>query len=280
MVTSTVSEHQRQHYLQAIGVQPWFARFCLPASAPAQRCEWPEPVEFSHTGDVAGQCESSTSSSTSLHSLKSSLVTAASPDTAAPVIQAIDTPLPLPTIPQTDTQTHAQTSVDEGVGLKADVEAPNVRLYVVPIEGEGLVIGELPYLGEAFSSYHLQLLADLLRACHRLPDQPLEARHFQWPVCEKLVAPYGVSGAVEALQGFLRNQLALDQRRWLLLLGPQATELVLPSAESFDALRGPSEEGGVVRVVTHGLTQLMRLPSLKAEAWQDLQGLKIERAQQ
>ena len=35
-----ITERQRQDYLAAMGIQPWFPRFKLPNARPSQVCEW------------------------------------------------------------------------------------------------------------------------------------------------------------------------------------------------------------------------------------------------
>ncbi len=283
-MTTAVTEKQRQQYLQAMGLQPWFARYRLPAAPLAGLCAWPEPLQPSPALQAPAVEPAPSSRGEMLGSLKAALTSAeqalAEGRSGPPIVS------PSSPVPHDDSAAQACEAAAPAVDLAPAAEVlalpaaaensgvlPRVRLFAAPLPGAGLVVGELPVHGEPFSRFHLQLLTDLLRAGRRLPEEPFALKHFQWPVCEALVAPYGRRGAVEALQGFLRNQLAYDACRWLLLLGPQALNLVLDQADAFEPHRGMTKIDGRTCVITHGLNQLMRLPELKREAWQDLRGL-------
>lgn len=252
---SAQTESIRQGYLQAMGVQPWFPKRELIHAKAARGFEWLS-VEL----PAAKPVHKPEKPARNPRQLLNSIVQQAS----APV-EAVE---PEPPAKQTT------TVVD-----KAALNYSQFRLIVQPINDDVLVVVQMPYTGlMQFSSYHQQLLSDILFTL-KLPNTLQTAhREFVWPMTQfntGLLAELGQDdgAAAEAVQAFLNNQFGFEKQQTVLLLGEAAARFVLEPTADFETLRGVRTAGKQRIAITHSLNELMKQPVLKQEAWDDLRPL-------
>ncbi|MGB1270870.1 MAG: hypothetical protein ACPG5T_02220, partial [Endozoicomonas sp.] len=151
------------------------------------------------------------------------------------------------------------------------------RLIIEPAGDDCLVVAEMPHSGlNQFSRFHQRLLNDILRALKLPSSTSPEPREFVWPISHNrgLLSQLRQDdqAAADAVRAFLNNQYGLSRQKIILLLGQAAARFIIDPEQSFDSLRGirQGSTGQQWFAVSHGLNELMKQPSLKAEAWRDL----------
>ncbi|PJE80870.1 hypothetical protein CI610_00118 [invertebrate metagenome] len=282
--TGALKESTRQAYLEAMGIQVWYPRVVLPYARVARviRQEEYQPVKsLSDPGTSAGAVmvsESaviSTSSPAIASSCDSSEKTPAVPVRAADILGAF--PDTIHENPRTET-----TSVVPPV---KNIAPTPFRLIIQEINPETLMVADMPVKGvNPFTRFHQQLLGDILHAlcfsdisCRQL------VREFSWPLGGTDYSRGLMSriqqddqAAHEAVCAFLENQFGLSRRRFLLVLGHSAVRFLIDPDGAFDNLRGvhPGVSEGQRIIVSHGLDELMKVPGLKEECWQDISALR------
>ena len=272
-----LSEHHRQAYLDAMGIQVWFPRVELPHAIPARTLEGvvdpmlTEPSLREGTAPSVPDADDapSTDSSPTTPVLGSADILnrmgLSAPESSSPAITPAKALEPQETVPDPAPSTISQ-----------------FRLVVVPLGEHHLAVTEMPYTGlNQFSRYHLRLLQDIARAL-KLPSPGQQFREFAWPL--SVGAAHGsllsqVSqddrAAADAVSAFLQNQFGLSRQHTILLFGQAAARFVIDPHKPFDTLRGV--QAGLFDnqhvAVTYSLNELMKIPALKADAWTDLRPL-------
>ncbi len=274
-----LSEHRRQAYLDAMGIQVWFPRVELPYAMPARSFEGitdalpaARLAPMENTGPQEA-CELQTAS------------TARKVPGSSDIFHRMGLAELLPAessakMPEIQRSPPVEEKVEEKVEKTG--AAPQFRLVVVPLGQHHLAITEMPYTGlNQFSRYHLRLLQDIARAL-QLPAPRQQFREFTWPLSKGAVQGGLLSlisqndrAAAEAVGAFLQNQFGLSRQHVILLFGQAAARFVIDSGKPFDTLRGV--QSGLFDnqqvAVTYSLNELMKIPALKASAWIDLQPL-------
>ncbi|MDD7805349.1 MAG: hypothetical protein PUP46_07290 [Endozoicomonas sp. (ex Botrylloides leachii)] len=258
-------ENNRQAYLDAMGIQVWFPRKVLPNAQPARPFDW-FIEEQEHAPD------------SSLYSIPKSIDS----DSPSPVA-------PIQPVRATDVLNHissaqpviAKSVPPSSIVAKAAATITSFRLVVIPLDQQHLVVADMPYTGlSQFTRYHHRLLQDLARA-FQLPQPVFEtAREFVWPLTSRAEGllhqiSQNDQAATDAVNAFLVNQYDLPQKKLVLLLGQAAAHFVFDPMRTFEELRGVHPEADTEQTVaiTHGLNELMKIPSLKVDTWADLQAL-------
>ena len=119
------------------------------------------------------------------------------------------------------------------------------------------------------SASQQDMLANLLRAIHSLPDGLAAAELIDWP--PRVGAPAGLDGARQLLDVFLEVKAKLQPFTTALLMGEIPARLV--------AGRGaqPGERltlhTGAEGIVTHSLHDMEKTPALKRETWEAIRHL-------
>ncbi|KEQ18861.1 uracil-DNA glycosylase family protein [Endozoicomonas numazuensis] len=256
-----INERTRQHYLDAMGIQTWFPRQILPNALPPREFDFPEeefepetPSALSGTLESVQTSEAAMGVSTAKDLLGISNTVKTKPEAKpdAPVINKLVTETRL-------------------------VEVSKFRLVTLPANEHCLVVAEMPHSGlNQFSRFHQRLLSDILRAI-KMPAEsdPLPSSEFIWPLGNIGLMEHlsqDDSAAADAVCAYLSNQFGLARRKVVLLFGQAAARFVIDPNRSFGDLRGLQKglHSDQHFVVTHGLNELMKLPALKSEAWQDI----------
>ncbi|MCL6417414.1 hypothetical protein MIB92_17270 [Aestuariirhabdus sp. Z084] len=295
-------EHKRQQYLEAMDIQPWFARKLLPHAKPSVPYRWDCPDDAVksappsvHAGDsspltqglnaadqvsaVAGlatekaenQAQPAVPAPASgagrdvLAALKR---TALDPDTAS-VAATPAAPLKARSEPSSVSADKSVLAVAEPSSDSFSApEVPRCRLEVFALSSTHWAVVDLPHSEVGgFTRFHQSLLQDILRSI----DWPLmlDTRNsFHWPLVDNGAIDQGLGVAQDTLRGWLQRDEHWDKASKLLLLGPQAISLLLG-----DSL----EPGKLVReadktfLLCHSLNAMMKLPELKRDTWRCLQ---------
>jgi uracil-DNA glycosylase family 4 len=96
-----------------------------------------------------------------------------------------------------------------------------------------------------------------------------------WPLVENNKIDQGAVAAFEAVQAQLKKQMEKYQPKYVVLMGAAACQYVLGLTQSFDELRGQLIANETLcAVITYGVNELLKVPSLKLSAWQDLQVIR------
>lgn len=293
-----IPEHTRQAYLEAMGIQTWYPRRAWPnaraARVLARRDEPALPV-----AKPASTPQRLTAAAI-LDSVQGAVaVGAGTADSAALAARPRETPAkPLTetfkeTLEETLTESPRANPAKSLQGKpkesqetqppksrKKPGKSSAFRLLVIPVAPDQLVIAEMPHAGNTpFTRFHQRLLRDLLKSLDITLTGQEPVHEFSWPLHPGL-SGQGLLGqihqddqvAAEALRAFLNNQFSFTQQRRVWLLGQAAARFVIAPEQPFEALRGihnprPGEPG---LIVCHSLNELMKVPGLKAETWQDL----------
>ncbi|WP_062262033.1 hypothetical protein [Endozoicomonas arenosclerae] len=255
-----INERTRQNYLDAMGIQTWFPRQILPNALPPREFDFPEEEPESLTQvSVSEPGESSSLPETSNIGVST-----------AKDLLGISTGITAK--PKTEEKPEAKP-----IAEAKPVETSKFRLVTLPANEHCLVVAEMPLSGlNQFSRFHQRLLNDILRAI-KMPAESdsLPFSEFIWPLGNIGLMEHlsqDDSAAADAVCAYLSNQFGLARRKVVLLFGQAAARFVIDPNRSFSDLRGLQKglHSDQHFVVTHGLNELMKLPALKSEAWQDI----------
>ena len=265
-----VQEQVRQDYLEAMGIQPWFPRCQLPNALPPRPFDWiSEDVEAWQ--NEQGTPTPSTPSSEEVGPAANGYRRLRVSDILSQAHIEDDSK---------STPADNKKPEPEEKKVKPRRGAPatsKFRLVVQAVSDECLIVAEMPHSGlNQFTRFHQNLLNDILRALKLTVDLPPSIREFVWPISENrgLMSQLDQddSAAADAVCAFLSNQFGLTHHKIVILLGQAAARFVIEPDKNFDELRGIQKgmHPKQIFAVSHGLNELMKLPQLKAEAWQDL----------
>ncbi|GAA4651848.1 hypothetical protein GCM10023116_41320 [Kistimonas scapharcae] len=259
-----MNEQQRQQYLDAMGIQPWYPRYILPEAKPSTTCEWDwEAWEAEHPpAAVAEQPQ---------HSAEQAVTPAPFKPAGKPVMRPADI---LGETPEQAVETTTETPAENvTVQSKPVKPAERFRLVTLSVDDDCLVVSELPSTGmNQFTRFHERLLRNLLFSVG-IPIAPaLQPALFDWPIAGNR-ADQDEQAAHDAVHGYLTNQFGLRRRKTLFLLGRNCVRYALGPETDFDEVRGIQDKDQQITVITHSLDALMKLPAIKADTWRDISPL-------
>ena len=275
------TEQVRQDYLEAMGIQTWYPRCQLSNAQPPRPFDWIEQ-DVSQWQQEQTIAHASPQEPTKVGPVETGYTRLRASDILSQA--AIDE------VPKKDasaTPASSNKTKPEKPGRRVGTPATSkFRLVVQTISNECLVVAEMPHSGlNQFTRFHQHLLDDILYALHLNREHlkqghPPPVREFIWPISDNrgLMSQLNQDddAATDAVCAYLSNQFGLAHHKVILLLGQSAARFVIDPHKSFDALRGIQKgtHSQQVFAVSHGLNELMKLPHLKAEAWQDLAPLQ------
>lgn len=140
-------------------------------------------------------------------------------------------------------------------------------------EADWLIIGEAPGAeedrrGEPFVGRAGQLLDEMLRAVGQTREQVYIANVLK---CRPPNNRDPEAGEASACRGYLERQIALLQPKIILAVGRVAAQTLLATDTPVGKLRGKLHRlGDTPLVVTYHPAYLLRSPTQKRKAWQDL----------
>ncbi|CAM3756226.1 hypothetical protein [Parendozoicomonas haliclonae] len=277
-----MNERQRQDYLEAMGIQPWFPRFVLPQAKPSVDCDWDfeaDPVPSLQPAPVPQAVQAAVS-----HTPQPPAQTGGQPTwEVAPVSTGGVTPQAssniLSELGFASEEPEAKSSETEKKTASPEatsdiVTAEPFRLAVVDINESCLVVSDLPWSGlNQFTGYHQRLLRNIVRALELPADQEWKEGLFAWPLLTD-TAPVDRAYAREAVMAYLNNQFGLKRRKTILLFGRNSCTHLWNHEKDFEQCLGVHERDDTRYGITSSLGELMSIPSMKADAWANLKALR------
>lgn len=270
---SNLSEQNRQDYLKAMGIQPWFPRYDLPNALPPRGFDLPTEVNASQQPYAKEQ-------------LLQDLVHASPPPGSSEKMgsaQVLAMTTLAPEAAKAATETKPLPREEETVKAKPKEPISRFRLATLSPNEECLVITEMPHTGlSQFTRFHQRLLNDILLALE-LPtassNEEDAISEFLWPLGNQGLMEHinqDDNAAADAVCAYLSNQFGLARRKVVLLLGRATARFVIDPNRSFTQLRGiqPGLHAQQRFAVSYSLHELMKVPALKAETWKDLSPLR------
>ena len=246
-----MNEIQRQHYLKALGIESYCARWILPASPIPRACAMPIslPPQPSALGSIVDE------TSTKETHCKESAIQALTDLKAGKV----------------ETPTKANP-----LNTQIATDKPRFSLGLWRVSDDLLVIDSR----EAKLALPTdQLLANMISALgYSLPGLP-KAEILCWPMVENAIAGQSESDAKGMLQAYLEAQISRRPAKFLLLMGREAARYALPDPMPFEEVVGqsiPMKTLSVSASITYSLTALLRNPALKSNTWKSIQKLRID----
>lgn len=259
-----MNESQRQAYLNAMGIQPYYPRLPIAAAKASPAYVFSAPPQTSPP--------------------------AATPSTNR---TAIDTApaSPRPSLGATSPAPRASPARPERVAQATQVAAPAIspavsanpgdelrfRLNYYRISDDVAVIDEVPHqqarreAGATLSLLHaiLQALSIDCSGVNFDPD------NFNWPLMEGIAMKNDPKvEARKALSGFIAMRQQTDRFRHLIIFAAQVEDVLLPQAQQTN--RDYMEEGGQYHItLTHSLQAMLAYPELKRDVWSHLQPLRL-----
>ncbi len=153
-----------------------------------------------------------------------------------------------------------------------------MRKHVVP--GEGSPQAELLFVGEAPGAEEDRLGRPFVGECGDLLEKMIVAMHFKREEvfilnvlkCRPPENRNPEPQEVRACEQFLLRQIQIIQPKIIVTLGRFAAQLLLATTDSMGRLRGQWREyNGIPLMPTYHPSYLLRTPSDKRKAWEDLQ---------
>ena len=270
---SGLSEVQRTAYLDAIGLVRWLPRTQLTAAAPSPDWVFEQPP-----ADLPSASSPQADVSRPRVEAPAPAARPAKPAPsgrgARPDISALtgldDKPQPKAVAPK---PVAAPAPSEPQVKAAATSEIPNFKLAYL-VCGEYLLIDSLPpHSREGFSRAHQQLAQNILRALGKASELG-SASIVTWPMLTSSSLDQSGAIAAQAVKRKLEVTVRTHELKRALILGQDAARWVVPQEAELDTLRGHKlRHYGLELVVSSSLTQLLHLPSEKAQLWQDIQPL-------
>jgi hypothetical protein len=255
-----MNESQRQAYLSAMGIQPYYPRRPLAAAKPSPRYEF-DPDRLSTTGTVV---------TTPARPIRDSQP---EPKPATRTTSAPRAPV-VPVSAQPLARKEPTAAVPADTAAAAD--ALRFRLHYYRISESLAVIDEVPHQqarNEAGSS--LSLLHGILKALGvECGEVTFEPELFHWPLAEGMAMKNDPAvEARKALQGFITMRQQTDRFKHLIIFAGQVEE-VLGSASQPLNRDAMAESGSYYVTITHSLQSMLAYPVLKRDVWAHLQPLR------
>lgn len=200
---------------------------------------------------------------------RKSLMASSSQVANTPSIKKVaDVKKQLPVAPTKTTTTPTPPLLQTAV--VSDVVRFNLIFFVF---ADLLIISELPLHDQrCITPEQERLLRSIRLSLGYTSSEPLQSVKMIWPLIESGKIDQGEAAAKEAVNAQVKKQMDLYRPKYVVLMGNAACRYVLGSDMSFDGLRGQlivNEQ--MCAVVTYGINELLRVPTLKSAAWQDLQ---------
>lgn len=278
-------EQQRHQWLEAIGIDSWLPRQPLPGAAPSPdwveafsypeaEAQWQQDSGFDAGGDQPQPSSRPSRPAGSRIDTSALLDKPTRPVPSVPVVP----PGPVergPTERAPAEPQAAEAPTTAPIRAAKPEPAPRFKLAFL-VRGDLLIVDSLPpHQAEGFSRQHRRLLQGITNALGLTAADELSSPFMlPWPMLAGKTLNQGPDEARKAVQRKLNNTLAFKPEiRQVLLLGEAASQWVSEQQGGLDTLQGQVLELGEGRraLVTLSLSELLRLPERKAEAWRDLQ---------
>lgn len=263
-----MNELQRQAYMEAMGVDCYMPRLHLPGAAVSEQCALPELAVATTVSSPVTDTASAAPATTVAPTASSG----ASESTRA--IQALfEQPSRAEVLAQSRSA-GSSASIDEAVGFIQSAAAkkqavPRFHLSILRSSNIMLIDDAIP--GHINPDNYRQLLQNVLFALG-MGKQPLMLDAFAWPMINNSQIDQSQSAAIQTLEAFLGKQVEQDSIAYLILMGNTATQY-LNLEPVADTGLGKHARLPLQFVHIHSAGLMLDQPSLKPQAWQQLQPL-------
>ncbi|MGD9859784.1 MAG: hypothetical protein AB7S90_06990 [Marinobacterium sp.] len=274
-MTLAAQEQNRHRWLEALGVDSWLPRGNLPGAA--EIAPWVESFCYSDDAQADAWLEDVA------ESVEEQAIPVSTPAPKPVTARArIDTDTLLDQRPAAVPKATPVERPVRTTPTSTVVEAPRFKLAFV-LRQDLLIVDSLPpHQPQGFSRHHRALLTGITTALGAEADTELsDAMMLPWPMLASRTLDQGAEEARRAVQHKLRRTLESHRRiTQVLLMGEAAAHWILGETAPLDTLQGRSFKlpSGLPVVVTLSLSELLRLPERKAEAWRDIQPLRLVRS--
>tara|TARA_R110000772_G_scaffold195602_3_gene306290 strand:+ start:427 stop:1197 length:771 start_codon:yes stop_codon:yes gene_type:complete len=255
-----MDEITRQEYLRNMGIQSYFPRYVLPGSLSTEQCEWPELAE-PDSGLTERPAEAEFSS------LKAELKTAQKTEQQTAHKSELKPGLPLRPGPQEIVE-----PVSDENAVSSHVEADNneirFQLAFIQVNDAMLALILLPHVraSNSLSQVHKQLFSNICTALNQqIVDLNFGIKPFSWPFGESIHMDKSEAAAKTALGAYLAQLRDVFKYRHLMVMGENMLRLVTAEADC-------------EITVCRSLDEMLKMPQLKREVWQQLKRSKLTRA--
>lgn len=256
----TLTEIQRQEYLQIMGVQSYFPRYILPGALESKQCEWPAELLVDMPNST------STEKIVETHT-KPELEPFAEDNKAKPQ--------------------HSQDKLDNSDAEKSDNEASKevdnefredgarFQLAFIRVTDRLCILNLMPYVGrKQLTAVHQKLLINIIKSlgiAHE--DVFFDDLPFRWPFTEGEHVDKSKTAARAALIAFLEQKLTDSKFDHLLVMGEMVMGFVLDEDAEQSLTAGDFHQGENIpwqTAYTRSLDEILNRPQFKKDVWQQL----------
>jgi hypothetical protein len=238
------AEAQRLYYLRLLGISSFYPRFILPGALPSTVYELQAPA--------VKETKQKT------HQVVRPEIQTPGPTMELPKTEAPARPLP--------SRPKAQTPVPVAKAAREQAEGPSLQFQLVLLQTDaGLAVcNQIPAIAKAgMSDRELKLLGNILHWLGCPLRSGFTQRRFLWPMPGSVGADRQQAG--RSLQAFLEQAHKEQAFTCLLMLGSSGTECL----QEFGGA-GETTAADWQQFSSHSLAEMLALPELKREAWQQL----------
>ena len=282
-----MNEQLRQAYLRTMGISPLYPRMPVSGAQPSPRYDFSCPdflvgSDSALPGTAEGIANSATAGSTQA-AISPTAGARQERTRAARERLGLDSQQRRPDSAEAGSQPAAEAEQAVAAAAPADTadEVPGGALRFCleyrRVSANLAVLFEVPLHAQPETSRQgVQLLENILLALEIRPTQDeLAVEKFNWPLLEDLpVAETSARHATQALSGFIAMRQQRDSFANLLLFTNQSGQLVdlLPAEDATVDYRQEKLACWITRVSS--LQEMLSVPAMKREVWQQLQPLR------
>lgn len=282
-----MNEQLRQAYLRTMGITPVYPRMPVSGAQPSPRYDFSCP-DFLAVSDSAlpGSADGTANSAAAVSTPAAISPTAGARQErtrAAREHLGLDSQQQRPA--SADAGSRSAVAAEQTMAAMAPADAANEApgealrfcLEYRRVSANLAVLFEVPLHAQPeMSRQSVQLLENILLALEIRPTQDaLTVEKFNWPLLEDLpVAETSARHATQALLGFITMRQQRDSFANLLLFTNQSGQLadLLPAEDGAADYRQEKLACWITRV--NSLQEMLSVPAMKREVWQQLQSLR------
>jgi hypothetical protein len=254
-----MDEATRQAYLDSMGIQSYFPRYILPAAKESEQFEW----LYTETSEAGLKAEPTGQGAQGLQGEQRKTVKPEIPDFK-------------PSLKSTSPADSAQTAekaaetktleTDKSVSSRAEAEEVRFQLAIIQVNDEILVLALLPYMhaSNSLNATQKQLFHNIFNALYAKPvTLNLDIKPFRWPFSEAPHIEKDASAAKASLSAYLQqlqNRMSFNR---LLVMG-EKIENFLDFEKAYEI------------TICRSLDEMLKMPQLKREVWQQLNKLSVD----
>lgn len=260
-----LTEQQRQSYLQAMAIQPYFPKTTLPGAKASPSYDL-RPASISSAVDSVIARVADQAPSTGQYQ-RQKIDLPAAPSRTKPVVR--DTTIQAAQVGQSSPVTDLQGATG--------ATPLRFKLRYFTINPTLAVVDEVPFLQSAADNdLSLRLLQSILRAL-QVPsvDGAWQAEPFDWPLTGAKLLPGSDAGlARQAVNGFIRRRFERHDFKYLLVFSNQLDEVITPVELPDNSTHFVYPQLGFQVTLTRSLHAMLSVPALKRTVWHDLQPVR------